>query len=267
MIDFHVSKSALGAAARCGQLAWWRLHDRRPPIVNEAMAFGSAVDQGIQVALTAVRAGIPYSAVRDAAAEAAVQSVLSNAIEVDLAEAQDAIDSFVADVVPLYDFRLCAIQEHVHCPIEGLGECVGYLDIRLADDSIWDTKTSTKGKPEGAAYSVELGFYTILYESASGRKVPRVGYWTRVRSKEPKWQTVSLEVTDEFRRWAYENAAAFVRGVQADELLNRDRLARKLEPVNYTFTSGPKWDSACRSCEYAPANGGRCRMARSEELR
>jgi hypothetical protein len=262
---FHVSKSALGRMDRCGQSAWYALRMKRPTVPNEAMAFGSAVDRGVMVALKALRAGIPYTEVRDSAHQAAIEEVQRQAVaEVDIEEVRAAIDAFPDEVHA--DFALCALQEFLHTPIEGLGECQGYLDIRLASHEIWDTKTGTKGKPADAARSVELGFYVILYEAATGKKVPRVGYWTWVRSKTPHWQEVAFEVTDEFRRWAYECAAAYVRAVQADEVLNRARVEKGQEPINYSFPTGPKWSSLCSGCEYNPANGGICRMAITTEV-
>lgn len=258
--EFHVSKSALGRMDRCGSLAWHSIHYKRPTIPNEAMAFGSAVDKGLGVALKAIRAGIPYAEVRESAHQAAAEEIVRNGVsEVDIEEVRTAIDAFPEQVHA--DFALCALQEFVHTPIEGLGECQGYLDIRLASHEIWDTKTSTKAKPADGARTLELGFYVVLYEAATGKRVPRVGYWTYVRRQHPSWTEVSLEVTDEFRRWAYESAAAFVRAVQADEVLNRSRIEQGLEPINYTFPGGARWPGLCKTCEHNPANGGVCRLA------
>ena len=262
--EFHVSKSALGRMDRCGSLAWHSIHYKRPTVPNEAMAFGSAVDKGLGVALKAIRAGIPYAEVRESAHQAAVEEIQRQGVgEVDIEEVRAAIDAFPEQVRA--DFALCALQEFVHTPIEGLGECQGYLDIRLASHEIWDTKTSTKAKPADGARTLELGFYVILYEAATAQRVPRVGYWTYVRSKHPSWTEVVLDVTDELRRWAYESTAAFVRAVQADEVLNRSRIEKGLEPINYTFPTGPKWASLCTGCEHNPANGGICRMAITTE--
>lgn len=65
------------------------------------------------------------------------------------------------------------------------------------------------------------------------------------------------QVTDEFRRWAYEGAAAFVRAKKADVVLNR----KAVVPSNYSFSGGPAWPGKCAGCAYSPANGGPCARA------
>ena len=250
-----LSKSALVTADLCGSKAWYEIHDRRKLIPAENITFGSAVDAGVEQILTMRRAGLSIDERRfmSAAAEIATR----DDIEVDLDEIERALSQFVLVVMPNYDFGFCALQLAIREDLDGLGEAEGHPDVVLQDGSIFDVKTSKRSKPaDAAATSIELGFYALLAE-AEGGTVPRVGYWTWVRTAKPMWQTLETPVTDEMRRRAYELAAAYMRAKRADEILNR----KADTPQNFTFPSGPKNLGLCGTCQYNPAVGGPCRLA------
>lgn len=250
----NLNKSVLVAADLCGHKAFYDIHDRRPLIPAENITFGSAVDAGVESILTMARAGIPIEEARYMAA--AGEMIARDDTGVDAEEVGTALFMFGTTIVPHVDFAYCKLQETLHEDLDGLGEAEGHPDVILADGSIFDVKTAKRSKPEdAAATSVELGFYALLAE-ANGITVPRVGYWTWVRTQRPSWQQVEAPVTDEMRRRTYELAAAYVRARKADEILNRNR-----EPQNFTFPSGPRNLSLCGTCQYNPAAGGPCRLA------
>lgn len=256
----YLSKSALVAADLCGSKAFFDIHDRRPLIPAENITFGSAVDAGVEVILTAVRAGVPVEEPRYLAA--AQEMIDRDETGVDIEEVGDALFGFVTGIVPHYDFAFCRLQDALHEVIDGLGESDGHPDVILADGSVYDVKTAKKSKPaDAAATSVELGFYALLAE-ASGITVPTVGYWTWVRTRSPGWQVVDAPVTPEMRRRTYEQAANYVRAKKADELLNRNARV----PQNFSFPSGPRNLSLCGTCSYNPAVGGPCRLAVQGEV-
>lgn len=253
-----LSKSSLVEADLCGHKAWFSIHDRRPLIPAENITFGSAVDAGVEVILTSVRAGVPVEEARYM--ESAEEVIARDETGVNSEEVGRALFAFTGAVVPHFDFAFCRLQETLHEEIDGLAEAEGHPDVILADGSIFDVKTAKKSKPaDAAATSIELGFYVLLAE-ASGMTVPRVGYWTWVRTQRPMWQALEAPVTAEMRRRAYEQTAAYVRAKKADEVLNR----KAAEPQNWTFPSGPRNGSLCGTCQYNPAFGGPCRLAVQE---
>lgn len=250
-----LSKSALVAADLCGEKAFLDIHDRRPLIPAENITFGSAVDAGVEQILTMRRAGQPIDQRRFIAA--AQEVIERDGVEVDLDEVERALDAFVLGIMPRYDFDFCQLQSTLREDLDGLGESEGHPDVQLRDGSIYDVKTAKRSKPsDAAATSVELGFYVLLSE-ASGTPVPKVGYWTWVRTQRPGWQIVEAPVTAEMRRRTYEMAARYVRARKADEVLNR----KTANPVNFSFFSGPKNLSLCNTCAYNPAFGGPCSIA------
>lgn len=254
----NLSKSSLVTADLCGAKAWLEIHDRRPLIPAENITFGSAVDAGVEVILTQVRAGQVIEEVRYMAAATEMMARDDTGVSAD--EVGNALFMFTGAIVPHYDFAYCALQETLREDLPELGEAEGHPDVMLADGSIYDVKTAKRGKPEDAAgTSIELGFYALLAE-ASGKTVPRIGYWTWVRTRSPAWQMVDSPVTPEIRRRTFELAAAYVRAKRADEVLNRKLAA----PQNWTFPSGPRNLSLCGSCQYNPIVGGPCRLAVQE---
>ena len=127
----------------------------------------------------------------------------------------------------------------------------------MADGSVFDVKTSSRAKE---VPSLELGFYALLMEAASGAPVPTVGYMTWVRIKRPYWQIASVPVSLELRRWAYEKAAAYVRARKADTALT----AKSDRPANYSFPGSAKFPKLCGDCPWGPALGGPCQVAFQE---
>lgn len=251
----NLSKSVLVEADLCGAKAWFNIHDRRPLIPAENITFGSAVDAGVEVILTSARAGVPIEIER---ALASAQEVINrDETGVDIDEVERALFAFTTTIVPHVDFAFCRLQDTLREDLPELGEAEGHPDVILADGSIFDVKTAKRAKPaDAAATSVELGFYALLAE-ASGITVPRVGYWTWVRTKRAAWQALEADVTDEMRRRTYELAAAYTRAKRADEVLNR----RAEMAQNFSFPSGPKNLGLCGTCQYNPAAGGPCRLA------
>lgn len=252
-----LSKSALAVADLCGQKAWLEIHHRRPFISNPDVAFGSAVDAAVEQVLMVARAGLPPETAQPMAA--AAETVERNGIEIHLEEVAVAVDAFTRDILPAHDWALCGLQTRLSTVMEGWGDVDGHPDIVLHSGAVWDVKTSKRSKE--TARSLELGFYALLQEACSGKPVPEVGYMTWVRTKKPYWQTLSTPITDDFREWTRERVDAYVRATRADALLNRNAV----EPTNWTFPSGPKNGSLCRTCQYNPRMDGACRMAVQED--
>jgi hypothetical protein len=258
-----LSKSVLTTFEWCQTEAWWKLHLPLPFVTNEKVVFGSAVDRGVEVYMTAARAGITQddTDLHARAFDAALQKMEEDEeIEVDHVEVRHALTSFHRDIIPSFDWTEARTQAAINLPLDGLGECDGHPDVILATNAVWDVKT---GSPKQTARTLELGFYALLVEAETGRTVPEVGYifWNR-KLQRPKWGVVTEVVTDELRRWAYEGAAAYVRAKKADEALN----AKAATPQNYSFPGGPAWAGKCAGCVYSPANGGPCARAFLEEV-
>lgn len=258
-----LSKSILNTFEYCQTEAWHKLNNPLPFLANEPVVFGSAVDRGVELYISAARAGIAEDVVDLdlRAMDAALEAIGSyDDVGVDPALVRQALIRFKTDVIPALDWAAARTQVHLNIELDQLGECDGHPDIILADNRVLDVKTGGKHKP--TARTLELGFYALLQEAVSGEPVPSVSYVSYARSlTKPIWRIVTEQVTDEFRRWAYEGAAAFVRAKKADEILNR-----KAEvPANYSFAGGPSWAGKCAGCAYSPANGGPCNRAFIEE--
>lgn len=256
-----LSKSAINAFELCQTKAWFEVHDRRPFAPNEKVSFGSAVDAAVEKVIEDIRDGRTIDEAR--AMVAAEEIVERDEAGVDLRAVESAVTKFVVSVAPEFDFSDVALQAHLNVELDGLGECDGHPDIILASNAAWDVKT---GAPKDTAITPELGFYGLLIEATTGRTVPEVGYaFYNRKLQTPKWGLVRASFTDEYRAWAYERAAAFVRARGADKWMN-DVARPGRDPINYSFTGGPKFDGLCTDCVYAPANGGPCPMARREEV-
>lgn len=259
-----LSKSVLLQFDGCPTQVWYSIHDPRPFVPIEKVTFGSALDAAVEVIAGYLRTGATIQMVR--AMEAARWIVERDEIEVDLEEVEHAAERFVTDVAPHHDWSLAVTQRRITGTLEGLGEVDGHPDILLPGE-VWDVKATVSKSPKDPR-SVELGFYVLLQEQIEGKHVDRVGYmeWRRGAPhgglKVGKWETPSLEVTDEFRRWTTEKAAAYVRAKKADEVLNR----KAANPGNYSMTGGPAYKGRCADCVYNPANGGPCQLAWREEI-
>lgn len=267
-----LNKSILGDFDRCQTRTWFSIHDPQPFIPKEQVTFGSALDAGVEVIVK--YAGSGQQPDLDVATDAAAfvierddQRAAELGVEptgVDITEVQSALATFVVNVLPTRDWTGAITQYTARTVIDGLGECDGHPDI-VVGTSVLDVKGTTAKSPKDAR-SLEMGFYTILLE-AEGRTVTEVGYLEYRRGephgalKTPKWLTPTFAVTDEFRRWAWEQSAAFVRAKRADELLN----SKAPTPQNYSFPGGPKWSSMCADCPWGPAFTGKCAIAYREE--
>lgn len=253
-----LSKSALTTFDLCQAQAWFQIHDPRPLIPNERIAFGSAVDAAVEQIVVFLRSG---QTVQMARVMAAVDEVMArDDVGVERDEVERAAERFVSDVAGLHDWAFARTQASIEVTLEGLGDGVGHPDIILRSNAVWDVKTAKRAKPEEA--SVELGWYALLVEQETDQPVPTVGYWTWVRVAKPYWQTISFPVTDELRRWTRERAGGYVRAKKADTIWN----AKTATPINVSFPGGPKFPTLCSDCAYNPANGGPCALAwRGEE--
>lgn len=254
-----LSKSALSTFDLCQHRSFFGIHDPRPYVINEDMAFGSAVDAAVEKVGEALRSGQTIDMAR--ALAAAEYTAERDGIAVDLDEVEVAIVAFVAQVAPKFDWSYAAFQKSLRMTVDGLGECDGHPDVILGS-GVYDVKTSKRAKPmDAAATSVELAFYGLLIEEYTGEKVGKVGYLTYVRTSKPYWQVLETDYTDEMRRWVREVALAYVRARNADAVLNGRALKEGKPATNWTFGGRPKFAALCDSCQYAPANGGACPIA------
>jgi hypothetical protein len=248
-----LSKSALQTFDLCQSKAWFQIHDPRPFVTNEKVAFGSAVDAGVETILTMVRGGLPIEEARYMAA--AEEVIARDDVGVSADEVGAALFAFSGAIVPHVDFSFCRLQAHVNEEIGNLGEVDGHPDIILRDNRVRDVKTAGRAKPNDPP--LELGIYALLVEAETGQPVPDVGYYCWVRTSKPYWQSLDFPVTPEYRRWTTERVAAFVRAKRADELLNR-----KAEvPQNFSMPGAPAFRTLCDDCPWNPALGGPCRLA------
>jgi hypothetical protein len=257
-----LSKSLLGSFEMCQTKTWYGIHDPRPFVTNEKVVFGSAVDAGVEVIVKALSSGQKPDLPR--AFSAAAFIVEREDVEIVFSQVEDAIESFLYDVVPQVDFTHAVTQANVTATIPGLGVCNGHPDIIMDDGSVLDVKTSSRAK---TVPSLELGFYALLLE-ATGVAVPSVGYLNYVRLKKPYWhgytkrvgetmgQPLIVDVTDDLRSFAYEKAHAYVRAKHADDYLGLGEAVQ-----NWSMTGGPRFDSMCLDCPYNPALGGPCVIA------
>lgn len=252
----RLSKSWMIGADLCGYRAWYDLWFPTPFLMTEKVAFGKAVDAGVELIVAALRSGQPVDI--DRAMLAASATTEDHTVAIDPTAVRTALSRFELEVATQFDWRYCETQPHLSLEIPGIGPVDGHPDIVLADSTILDVKTGARAKsPEAAATAyLELGFYAIAVEEMTGERVPRVGYVTWVRSKSPYWQVVTAPVTDRMRAITRNLAAAKARAIDADGLLNEG----VAEPRNHTLTNGPKFDGLCTDCSHAPWNAGRCEI-------
>lgn len=253
-----LSKSAVNQFELCATKAWFEIHHRRPFVPNEKVSFGSAVDAAVEKVIEDIRDGRTIDEAR--AMTAAIEIIERDEAGVDVDAVESAVTRFVAQAAPAFDFTDVALQVHLNIELDGLGEIDGHPDIILATNAPWDVKTGTA---KDTAETPELGLYGLMVEAVTGHTVPEVGYvYYNRKLVTPKWGIVKAPFTDEYRRWAYERAAAYVRAKKADALLN----ARTAEPMNFAMTGGPKFDGLCSDCVYNPALGGPCAMTLVREV-
>lgn len=274
-----LSKSALTSFEVCSAKAWEAKHNPRPWIPNPRMTFGSAVDAGVELLLTYARAGQVVDLIR--ASEAAGAIMERDKVEIDLAEARLAFESFVSPTekeplapIDRFDWHHALLQEHIHVPLWNLGDFDGHPDwiVPPEEDAsgVWgehivgDIKTSTRAKR--TAKSLELGSYAVAREAQTGKTVTTVCYMTWVRTKSPYWQILTAEVSAEFRRWTRERIAAYVRADRADDYFAARMEKMGLPPENFAFPGGPRSSSLCLDCQFNPKYGGACRIAPQEEV-
>ena len=246
-----LSKSALIGFELCQQKAWLEIHHRRPFVTSEKLSFGSALDAATEALIVGERDG------RDAtrAVADAIDFVIErDEIDLDRDELARAISGFGAEVMPQFDWTEAATQPDLWATIPGIGEINGHPDIVLGTNAVWDVKSSARSKE---LPSLELGLYALLLEAAHDVIVPEVGYLTWVRSGKGRWVIQPQPMTDELRRWAWENTRRFALAKAADAQLN----AGHEVAVNHVFGGGPKFAGLCSDCQYAPWNDGPCTIA------
>lgn len=259
-----LSKSFLIGADLCGHRAWLDLYYPQPFVQTERVAFGSAVDLGVQVILAGRDAGLDVLAGdAERVVEPVAELIASRPTDpaVDLAEVLVALRAF-ADFLAAgsdLDFAGALRQHHFRLPVPGVGTVDGHPDLILRDGTIVDVKTSPRAKAQDAAATayLELGLYALAREVETGQRVPRVAYLTWVRSSRPSWQLVTADVTDRMLEQARHRSAATSRALAADAELN----AGSSSPVNWTLTHGPRFGGLCGTCAHNPAYSGRCEIA------
>jgi hypothetical protein len=237
-----LSKSEISTARWCELQAFYSRTDPRPWIVTPDMAFGSALDAAIEVAVTALRADMAIPTPRCLAAASEV--AMRDEQEVDLEEVGNAVELFGVTVAPRFDWSHGQFQQTIRVPIDGLGECEGHPDL-LLPDTILDVKSAKRAKTEADIYfGSELGFYALLRERETGERVKEVGYLTWIRLKHPLWQTLVVEVTDDLLAEGMTHAR---RQVQLRKLIDTVK-EKGADPTLYF--SGPRFDSKCLDCAW-----------------
>lgn len=253
-----LSKSEINTARFCELQAYHSRVSPRPWIVTPEMTFGSSLDAGIEVAVTALRAdmAIPIDRCLAAATEVALRD--DNPIELD--EVENAIEQFGVAVAPRYDWTRAMTQHTIRVPLDGLGDCEGHPDL-IVDDLILDVKSAGRAKTEADIYfGSELGFYALLRERETGERPRHVGYLTWLRLRKPLWQPLVVPVTDDLLAEGLTHAR---RQVHLRKLI--DTVAAKgADPTLYF--AGPRFDSKCLSCAWsADCEVGQRRLRRLGE--
>lgn len=265
-----LSKSYLVGADLCQQRAWLDLWYPKPFRVTEKVAFGSAVDLGIQIVLGARSAGISLTDQPDLLLAPLAEQIARTPTDpsVDQDEVLRAISAFrvwVDDVAEAGgpDFMGALTQHHIRVPIDGAGMVDAHPDVILRDGTIVDIKTAGKAKGLDAAATsyLELGLYALVRQIETGTPVPSVAYLTWVRSSRPYWQWVRSSVTEQLLRVAQERAISIKRAMMVDAHMNE---GASDAPANYSFPGGPRFSGLCGDCQHSPAFGGRCSIKEGE---
>lgn len=262
-----LSKSFMVGADLCGQRAWLDLHDPRPFHMTEKVAFGKAVDLGVQIILAGWEAGLEMTGANASRlTDPLLELLAADATEpaVDIEEVLQACGAFRRwmDATELNLWRATR-QHHIRVPVDGIGMVDAHPDLILQDGTIIDVKTSSRSKPLDAAATSwrELAFYALIRQIETGQRPPRVAYLTWVRStRSPGWQYVEAEVTDRMLRIAHHHAASVARAIAADGMLNEGAAV----PQNHTFATGPRFAGLCGDCSHNPARGGACTITEGD---
>ena len=236
-----LSKSALVGFDLCSTKAGFELTQRLPMLPSEKVSFGSALDGAIEHVIVGARDGTPALDTMTRVAEAIEAVEVKDGMDLPTDELMRAVNGFRAEVLPNHDWSGVATQPDLWAEIPGLGQVNGHPDVVMADNRIWDVKSSSREKPMP---SLELGLYAVLLERAHEVIVPEVGYLTWVRSGRGRWVTQRMTVDAELRRWVWENARRYAMAREKD-----------------AFYGGPKFPGLCTDCQYNPANGGPCAIA------
>ena len=248
-----LSKSSLVGFELCMSKSWFEIHARRPMLPNEKVSFGSALDAATEALIIGMREGWTPERAHEAAGDAVAFVQERDGIELPIDELTRALTGFSDGVMPQFDWTGAATQPDLWATIEGIGEVNGHPDIVLADNAVWDVKSSSRAK---AMPSLELGLYALLLEASHGEPVHEVGYLTWVRAGKGRWEIQRQTMTDELRRWTWESMRRFSAVKALDAQLNADAET----PTNVAFAGGPKFPGLCSDCQYNPANGGPCSL-------
>ena len=248
----HLSKSFMVGADLCGERAFLDIHHPRPFVSNERMAFGTAVDAGIQHLIGFGEEGA-------VATDWAMAALKPGSPAVDRLAVEQALVDFAATILPAFSWTDALVQHHIRIDIAGMGTIDCHPDIILNDGTILDIKTASKAKSATAAQEaiLELGFYAFARFYETGKMPPRVGYVTWVRSAKPYWQVVMADVTPKMIDRAVARAATYRRALEADMAHNQGRE----HPQNVAFPNGPRFGGLCNDCVHNPRNGGGCSIS------
>lgn len=236
----------------CGERAFLDIYDPKPYFLNERMAFGTAVDAGIQHL-------IGFGEEGSIATDWAMAALKPGSPAVDRWEVERALVDFAATILPVFSWTDALVQHQIRIEIAGLATIACHPDIILSDGTILDIKTAAKAKTATAAQEavLELGFYAFARLYETGRMPPRVGYVTWVRSTKPYWQIVMADVTQKMLDRAYARASTYRRAIEADMEHNEGRD----DPENVAFPNGPRFGGLCHDCVHNPRNGGGCSIS------
>lgn len=238
-----LSKSEISTGEWCGIQGFYARTQPRKWNVTPEMTFGSAIDACVELAVKALRAGqaIPHEIFQRVGAEIAVKD--DNPVDLD--ELTKAMRQFENAVAPMFDWSNALLQHTISVEIDGLGACEGHPDI-ICDDLILDVKAKDKSVNENAIrFSSELPFYAVIRMRETGDPITRIGYLVWVRTQSPKWQAVTVDVTDDVLA---EGMARARRQVNLRRLI--DTVAsRGADPAE--FFKGPAFDSKCLTCAWA----------------
>ncbi len=237
-----LSKSEISTGTWCELQGYYSRTDPKPWNPSPEMTFGSSLDAAVEIAVTALRAGMAVPVERCLAAAAEVAQ--RDDQPVDLDEIEDAVHQFIVAIAPNYDWSIAMTQHAVTVVIDGLGECNGHPDLILGP-LIKDVKSAGRAKNADDIYfGSELGFYALLRMRETGEVVTHVGYLTWLRLKKPMWQDLTVEVTDDLLAEAMTRAR---RQLHLRKLA--DTVAAKgADPT--LFFDGPRFDKKCLECAW-----------------
>jgi hypothetical protein len=239
-----LSKSEISTGTWCELQGFFSRTDPKPWTPTPDMTFGSCLDAAVEMAIGFLRSGQTVQIERCLAAAAEVALRDDNPVNLD--EIEIAVEQFGLVIAPQYDWSHVLTQHSITVEIDGLGECNGHPDIILSD-LILDVKSAGRAKSEDDIYfGSELGFYALLRMRETGDPIRHVGYLTWLRLKRPMWQPLVVPVTDDLL------AEAMTRARRQLHLrkLSDTVAAKGADPT--LFFDGPRFDSKCLTCAWAP---------------